>query len=263
MDRERLKEVHQTDLTESKVNEDFVEWLKTKGPSWLLMVLVVLCAYLFIVKFRQGKNTHRQEAWAALVAADLPGSYEDVAKNYADVGHVATVARLQAADTLMHAVQSGLRLGATLPRPAQPGTLPPPPVPADLLEPGQRLDLLKRADALYAAVADEDTGNLDTALYTIVALNGRAAVAESLGDAAAAKSRYEEAAARAEADFPGLATQARTRAESAGRFAVTVTLPTETELRSVRPPPFVLQPVRIDPGLRDLIMPDAPEEPGG
>jgi hypothetical protein len=33
MDRERLKQVHQTDLTESRVNEDFVDWLKTKGPT--------------------------------------------------------------------------------------------------------------------------------------------------------------------------------------------------------------------------------------
>ncbi len=29
---ERLKDVHQTELSESRINEDFVEWLKTKGP---------------------------------------------------------------------------------------------------------------------------------------------------------------------------------------------------------------------------------------
>ena len=40
-DRERLKEVHATDLTESRVNEDFVDWLKTKGPTYLLAILVV------------------------------------------------------------------------------------------------------------------------------------------------------------------------------------------------------------------------------
>ena len=33
MDRNRLKDIHQSDLTESRMNEDFVIWLKTKGPS--------------------------------------------------------------------------------------------------------------------------------------------------------------------------------------------------------------------------------------
>ena len=58
MDRDRLKEVHQTDLTEGKINEDFVDWLKTKGPTYLLVVLIGLAAWLFIVRFRQQKQDH-------------------------------------------------------------------------------------------------------------------------------------------------------------------------------------------------------------
>ncbi len=33
MDRDRLKQVQQTDLTESRINEDFVDWLKTRHLS--------------------------------------------------------------------------------------------------------------------------------------------------------------------------------------------------------------------------------------
>ncbi len=33
MDRERLQQVHQSEVTESRINEDFVEWLKTKAPQ--------------------------------------------------------------------------------------------------------------------------------------------------------------------------------------------------------------------------------------
>ena len=33
MDRDRLKEVRQTDLTESRINQDFLDWLKTSGEE--------------------------------------------------------------------------------------------------------------------------------------------------------------------------------------------------------------------------------------
>jgi hypothetical protein len=38
MDRDRLKEIQTADLSESNVNEDFVQWLKTKGPTYLLII---------------------------------------------------------------------------------------------------------------------------------------------------------------------------------------------------------------------------------
>ena len=79
MDRDRLKEVHQTDLTESRINEDFVDWLKTKGPTWLLMILIGVGGYLGIVRWRQYKQQHFVEAWVALSECRLPGAFEDVA----------------------------------------------------------------------------------------------------------------------------------------------------------------------------------------
>ena len=35
---DRLKEVQTTDLTDSRVNHDFIDWLKTKGMNWLLLI---------------------------------------------------------------------------------------------------------------------------------------------------------------------------------------------------------------------------------
>ena len=63
MDRDRLKDIQTADLSESNVNEDFVHWLKTKGPSYLLIVIIVIVSYLFFVIYQKGKMAHRAEAW--------------------------------------------------------------------------------------------------------------------------------------------------------------------------------------------------------
>ena len=84
-DRDRLKEVHQTELIESRINEDLVDWLKTKGPSWLLLILVGVAIWMGYFRWRQYRANHYNEAWSALLDSRLPGSYEDVAARYADV----------------------------------------------------------------------------------------------------------------------------------------------------------------------------------
>ena len=56
MDRDRLKEIQTADLSESNVNEDFVRWLKTKGPSYLLVVMVVIVGYLFYIRYQSNQS---------------------------------------------------------------------------------------------------------------------------------------------------------------------------------------------------------------
>ncbi|MBT8484422.1 MAG: hypothetical protein HKO59_16850 [Phycisphaerales bacterium] len=254
MDRERLKEVHQTDLTESRVNEDFVDWLKNKGPTWLLVILVALCAYLAIIRFRQHKADFRAEAWAALAEAELPGSFEDVAQEYEDVGQVASVAYLRAADELLRSVQLGTTLGAA-DTPVDPAT---PDAPAsDPLAPEQRTQYLTRARGLYDRVLDRDDGSMGMTLYVVNALNGKAAVAECEGDADAAGQLYEEAAARASEHFPGLAEQARARAASVGRFTDSVSFKTRQEIARVNAAPPRRDPIAIDDALREFLPVDA------
>ena len=43
-DPERLAQVQQSELSESRVNEEFVDWLKKWGNSILLVVLLVALA---------------------------------------------------------------------------------------------------------------------------------------------------------------------------------------------------------------------------
>ena len=91
MDRDRLKDIQTADISESNVNEDFVQWLKTKGPTYFLVFMLVIAGYLFFIRYQQGQSAHRTEAWIAYLEArvsGLPASHEDVAQTYADVDSI-------------------------------------------------------------------------------------------------------------------------------------------------------------------------------
>ena len=62
MDRDRLKDIQTADLAESQVNEDFVHWLKTKGPSYLLVIMVVIVGYLFYIRYQSSQAQRQGEA---------------------------------------------------------------------------------------------------------------------------------------------------------------------------------------------------------
>jgi hypothetical protein len=243
-ERDRLKDVHQTDLVESRINEDFVEWLRTKGPSWLLLILVAVAVWLGYFRWREYKAEHFSEAWAALFDCDLPGAYEDVAARYADVPGLPQQAKRLGADTLLAAVQRDSPLGAD---PASTDTL--------ALTEQQRDQYLHRAQGLYQQVVDGDDGTLSMTIHVVSALQGMAVIAESRGDVDEARRWYESAATRADPYYAWLAEQARQRAATIGEFTEAITLPAQADLPQVSPAE-PLQRVVIDDALRELLLPD-------
>ncbi len=243
MDRDRLKQVHQTDLTESRINEDFVEWLKTKGPSWLLLILVVLCGYLGIHRWNQYKAEHFAEAWTALAEARLPGSFEDVAARYAEIPGLQQQAKMMAADTLIESIQLGQPVGT------DPFSTEPTQLTAD-----ERVVYLQRAERLYSEMIAADDGSLAMTLHVVSALQGLAVVAESRGDAAVSREKYEASAKRAEEFYPSLAARLRLRGATTDMYASDIVLPDRASLPT--PPPSERQPVIIDDALRGLLLPD-------
>lgn len=216
----RLKEVHASDLTEGRINQDFVDWLKTKGMSYLLVVLLVLCAYLVWVRWQNYREHYQAEAWRELAGAALPTSLEEVAQKYGKVGSVALLARLHAADELLRAVQTGKTLGADETSRAD-------------LTPEQRTEYLDRADRLYSEMLASDDKSPGKTLLMVTALTGRAAVADSKGDVAKARDLYSAAADRAGTMYPELAAQSRKRAEgaSAQPNAVPTSMPTDEQTK--------------------------------
>jgi len=248
MDRERLKEAHQSDLTEGRINQDFVDWLQTKGMTYLLAVLVALCAYFAWVRWQHYRTSYKTEAWTALSKAELPTSLEDVASKYAGVDAVADLARLRAGQLLLISVQTGKALGAETETGKE-------------LSQDERNKYLERADRLYGEIIQADDQSFDKTLLVATALTGRAVVAESKGDAVDAKKYYEQAAKRSESQFPHMAEQYRERAKTAEQQIRNVTLPTQGEVATIQQKltPPKLDPVSMDQWVTDIVKPRSTE----
>ncbi|MCH8005765.1 MAG: hypothetical protein IH888_05980 [Planctomycetes bacterium] len=245
MDRQRLQEVHQTEPTQSRINEDFLEWLKTKGPTWLLMILVVVAAYMGWDRWTQYKDNYRIEAWRALAECTLPSAFEDVAAQYENILGLPQLAKNAAADALLRQIMIGRPLG----------TDPPPADPPQELSDEWREEYLRRADRLYGEVLETDDSTLAMTLHMVSAMTGRAVTAESRGSRSEALRWYEQAAKRAEGFYPELTERARRRASAVDRFSEAVTLPNQQDLPTGAQPP-TLQPADIEDVLKDLLEPD-------
>ncbi len=220
MDRERLKDIQTADLSESHVNEDFVHWLKTKGPSYLLIIMIVIVAYMFVVKYKQGKVAHRAEAWISYLeasAAGLPASHEDIAQSYAEIDSLHRLGLLSAADGYMRSVIIGQEIGSTIDV-------------ATSLSDEDRLFYLEKADSLYARVIENDDKSPKLTLLIVSGLHGRAAIAESNGDTEGATRFYEAVIARAGEQYPALASQAKKRIASIEILTEAILLPTDAEV---------------------------------
>jgi len=212
-DRKRLAQMQQTDLAEGRLNEDFVQWLKTSGPNWLLGVLVVLCAFMGWNWWTQRKASSVALAWEELAGASIPPAMVEIASRNEGEPGVRMMALLNAADTYMSCLQTGVRWDRK-------------PEDADkAVTPELRAEYLGKADELYAQVITEATTPTTQAVFAVPAAFGRATVAESEGKLALAKERYEQAASLANDAYPQLAAQAKARIESLASLETPVFIP--------------------------------------
>jgi hypothetical protein len=86
-------------------------------------------------------------------------------------------------------------------------------------------------------------------------MQGLAAVAESKGETAEARTWYEKAAARIEKDYGDLARRLRARAATVDEYAQPAALPAQASLPP-RPLPERRSPVIVEEPLRDLLFPE-------
>ena len=183
----RLKNVQQADLSESRVNDDFVLWLKTWGQNILLVALTVAALAMAWHWWGQRKERERDAAWAELGGANLPASLKEVAARHQATDAIALMAQMEAAGTYMTSILADRRFDR------EAGA-------ADAaLTPELRAEWLKEADTLYASVAartatESSMGGLG---FHFAALFGRAAVAEDMGDLKAAEGHLREIESRA------------------------------------------------------------------
>lgn len=214
----RLKNVQQADLSESRINDDFVHFLKTWGQNIFLVAVTIAALAMLWHWWGQQQEAKRDTAWAELAGARLPAALKDVAERHGEHGAIASVAELNAANTYLLSVLTGKRFDRDASA-------------ADAaVTPELRTEWLKDADTLFAKVqaragAASGTGQLGLAF---AALFGRAAIAEDLGDLKAAEGYLREIETRAKGtDFADAGTVAAKRIEGLASLEKIVALPTK------------------------------------
>ena len=219
---DRLKEVQTSDLTDSRLNHEFVDWLKTKGLNYLLAILLVACAFLgWDIYLRRGEEA-RDRAWSDLAAATMPQTLVDsVAKEHADVDAVANVALLRAADQYLAAVQTN----------TEPGL-----VGADKVEltPERRTELLGKAEQAYTDVLNRTSKmpGFTGKPFVMAAHFGQGAIAESRGDADNARMHLEQVIKVSEPEYPGIGELAKSRLANLDAITSGMTLPSMNTLEN-------------------------------
>lgn len=217
---DRLKEVQTTDLTDSRVNHDFIDWLKTKGMNWLLLILLVACGFLAVDWYQRKQVEARDQAWAELEAATSPAAFNGVADAHKETGAVSEIAMLQAGDTLLQSVLTGLKPGMT------------PDLEGATLTAEERTTYLKDADGFYseALMIAARRNGLASKPVGMAALFGRAAIAEADGRIGDARIHLEAVEVLALPEFPTFAEQAEARLSNLETILASSDLPTASML---------------------------------
>jgi len=196
----RLKQIQQGTLTESRLNSDFLFWLKEQGPNYLLGALLILCAVLGYNWWQQRTQMSHDAAWNEYAEATTPQMLVEVADKHGQTDSIAVLANLDAADRYMESMRSGKRFD----REAN--------APDAAVTPEIRAQYLAEADRLYTkAAAGLDGKPAPENILIASAYFGRAAVAESKGDMASAATYLKAAQAATKDLYPPLATTADER----------------------------------------------------
>ena len=250
--QDRLAQVEQSDLGESQLNEEFVDWLKKWGNQILLAILIVALLGVGWQWLVRTKMETRDSAWATLDSAQLPASLEEVAQSAKGVDSITPLALMRAADQYLRSVQTGTRFDRE-------------PTAEDYsLDDDTRTLFLQRANTLYAeaivAVGSDYEQTFAKKLLVISGLFGQAAVAESQGNLDEAKTLLSRISTIAEPEYPDLAAQATARSGDLAITTTKVSFPLAADLPQPPPAADIPDPAELL-GTGALITPlDAPTD---
>jgi hypothetical protein len=234
MDERQAQIRERAGLEESRLNQEFIEWLQKWGTWILVGIAVVAGGYALRDRFQRSQNTKLDEGFAELESATSGGNASPdtlltIAGDYQGKASIEPMARLEAADAYLDAVCRGVKPGAAFD--AKDGTLI---KPEDALTDADRADFLNKAAEQYQLAYDESANNAGRKVLAIGALYGLAAVAESKLDLTKAKGYYDQIVTLAEANkFPGQAAVAKQRIAKLGDLSNVPKVYSKTEL----PPP--------------------------
>jgi tetratricopeptide (TPR) repeat protein len=187
-------------LEESRLNEEFIEWLRQWSTPLLVFFAVLALGFFGMRKLEQAKIDKVNRAFQEMELAAAgpnpsPESLKQVAEEFGKIRAVPHLSRLKAADIYLQAVRSGLRVGVVY-DPTNPeqsdlnedGTVKDPEF---LLTDEDRASYLSEAESLYRRVAEDTDGEKFGVWHAIPAHYGLATVAECRGDFDEARRQYQ------------------------------------------------------------------------
>lgn len=261
MDDRQRTIVEGAGLEESRLNQDFIEWLRKWGTPILMVVIVLSGGYAAWNMWGRFQERSHDEAYAQFHAAAVAGSPDNlvvVAEEHRGRGAVYELALIEAADAYLASVRTGVRPGGSSENAD------------DLLDDEQRASNLRRAGDLYSRLISATENRRGHELHLISGLFGVAAVAESGAELDRARQHLQRAAEVAErALYPSIARVARERIATLDTVSQTPRIYRQAEVRSAAdlssmfPQGFSLPPVTApDPfvGEAGPIAPPADEE---
>jgi hypothetical protein len=198
-------------LEESRINQEFLDFLNKWSFPVLLIIAIVSGGYFVYNQYQVRKIAKRDEAFAQLGSIEsTPNpsvvSLTGIADEYEGVGSVAELALLRAAGIHLNAARTGIDPSA------DPGA-------GDEAVMGEA-DIafhLEQAQSLYRRVADRVSGDSSLSLFAVNAAFGLGAAAETGGDLDGAREQYAKAESLATAaGFASLAEVAKELGASVG-----------------------------------------------
>jgi len=238
-------------LAESRLNEEFIEFLQKWSMPILVGIALIAVGYTVYGKMQKARIEKVDQAFQEFEAASgtenpNPESLLRIAEQYDGVRAVPILSRLAAADTHLRIVRSGLKPGAQLKPDATLNS------PDDALTDAERELNLNQARDLYQRVLDESSKGKGEKIFAITALYGLAAVAESRKEFDVAKGAYEKIVALcADAEFAAHAKIARERIDSLAQLATPMKLYHVSDLAPLAPvEPAANPPVPLDDALK-------------
>lgn len=259
---DRSREIREgAGLEESRVNTELLELINKYSGHVLLGLALIVGLYAGKQQLDRMGNAKVNEAFAQHVditetASPNPASLSALAEQYGDVRGIGAMARLREADLYLQAVATGMQPGAAFELDPETQQQTNRVAEGDLISDAQRDEFLGKADALYDRVIADTEAEIGPAIHVVGAWFGKAAVAESRGDDAAAKAAYESAKEAAEtAAFPMYAALADERIASLDEGLADVTLLSQADLPEIPEP----ETPEIDPVTAPVL--DAPVGP--
>lgn len=238
MDDRQTKIREGAGLEDSRVNQEFIDFLNKWSSPVLIVLAIAALTWAGLQKLEQMRQEKIDQAFSeyeSVVAGGnpSPNSLKTIAEDAEkkNVDSVAHLARLREVDLYLGAYALGLAPGAQIDQATQSVSNP-----DDILDDQRREQYRALAETTAKQVLTATEGDEDKVVFAMQAISRLASVEESRDDFDAARSYYERLSSLAEQHkFPSIQSYAQQRIAGLDELARIGSLPTNDQVPSLNP----------------------------